>query len=129
MLDIPARVAEAVSGSSARHLRIEVRCLIERRGDFWQAFTLEFGLAVQASSLREAKQKLDRVIQSYVYDALTGEDREHAEILLSRKATLNIFIRYHFYKLLSRVRANSDGPKEHKVYSEPLALEPKICST
>lgn len=133
MLDISARVAPADSGSRdgagarTRHLRIDVRCLIEHRGDQWQGFTLEFGLAVQASSLREAKQKLEQIIQSYLYDALVGEDRDHAEILLARRATFNVYARYHFYKMLSRIRKGSDGEQQHKVYSSPLSLEPKLC--
>jgi len=39
-----------------------IRCLAERRGNQWQAFTLELGLATQADTLPEAKEKLESMI-------------------------------------------------------------------
>src|SRR5438132_89006 len=60
---------------------------VERRGNQWQAFSLEFGLAAQGDTREEVESKLDSMIDSYLYDALEGEDREHAYELLTRRAT------------------------------------------
>lgn len=76
-----------------------VHCLIERVGDQWQAFSLELGLAAQADSAREAAEKLERMVRSYVYDATQGEDKEFAGELLSRRATLNVYMRYYYAML------------------------------
>jgi hypothetical protein len=110
-----------------RYVPVMVRCLIEHRRGAWQAFTLEYGLAVQGDSKEDVKQRLERVIISYVTDALIGEDREHAEILLSRRATLGVYFRYYLYSMLSTLRPGSGGSREHKAYREPLALEPRLC--
>ena len=92
-----------------RELSIFVRCLIERRNGQWQAFTLEFGLAVQGASEDDVKQRLEKVIYSYVYDALIGEDREHAEELLSRRAAAFVYARYYFYRVKSMFKLGGSG--------------------
>lgn len=76
-----------------------VRCVANRVGDQWQAFSLEFGLAAQADTFPLARRKLDEMIRSYLYDALAGEDREHAEELLSRRAPWWAFARYYESRL------------------------------
>jgi hypothetical protein len=103
---------------------LTVRCIAERKGDQWQAFSLEFGLAAQGDSLPEVKQKLDSMIQNFVSDALIGVDREHAHELLTRKATWRVFFKYYVLASLSRITGLLDS-KDHKFYRERLALEPK----
>jgi hypothetical protein len=100
-----------------------IRCLAERKGDQWQAFSLEFGLAAQGDSLPEVKSKLVYMIQTYVTDALIGEDRAHAFELMNRKATWPIYLKYYWTKALSKVTSLVD----RKLYREPLALEPRAC--
>lgn len=63
-----------------------IRCLALREGDQWVAVCLPFDLAVQAESLPEVREKLDEQIRSYLEDALVGQDRAHAEYLLTRRA-------------------------------------------
>ena len=106
--------------------RLLVRCLVERKGDQWQAFSLEFGLAVQGDSMVEVRRKLESMIESYVHDALVGEDREHASELLARKATWRIFARYYFYWAILHIAKNFiKDSRDCAVYCSPLALEPK----
>lgn len=104
-------------------LGLTIRCIVERRSDQWQAFSLEFGLAAQGDSMPDAKRRLDSMIRSYVHDALVGEDREHAHELLTRRATWPVIFRYYLCSVLCK----SDGAKsDHgSVYRDPIPLEPK----
>lgn len=106
--------------------RLVVRCLLQHKGDQWQAFTLEFGLAAQADSDREAREKLERMLVSYLRDALTGEDREHAYELLSRKATWQVFLKYHLVWILSHIAGFGGRPHDGggTIYREPLPMQP-----
>jgi hypothetical protein len=111
--------------------RFSVRCLIEKRGDVWQAFTLEYGLAVQGDSAEDVRRRLDNVLCSYVHDAVFGDDREHAEDLLMRGPTREVYIKYYAYRLLShlpRLLSKKSVGLEARAYSEPLALMDGICS-
>lgn len=117
-----------ISEPIRRHVPILVRCLIEHTGDQWQAFTLEYGLAVQGSSLNDVKRRLESATKSYLYDSLVGEDRDHADSLLSRKATADVYFRYYRTRLLSYLGFYSSGSDDHKTYRAPLALEPRLCS-
>lgn len=105
-------------------LRLVVRCLAQKQDAQWQAFSLEFGLAAQADSFAEVKRKLDAMIQDYLYDALVGEDREHACALLSRRAPWWVFARYYYARIISSARdsMNGDGLR---TFGEPWGLEPK----
>jgi hypothetical protein len=110
------------------HVPILVRCLIEHKGKVWQAFSLEFGLAVQGESEKEVRHRLETVINSYIYDALVGEDREHAEELMSRRATGVVYLKYFFQKIVAKFRSNHHGWHDGEAYRESLALEPRLCS-
>jgi hypothetical protein len=107
-------------------IHLVIRCLLEQSGDQWQAFSLEFGLAAQGESVQEVKRKMESMIESYVLDALVGEDREHAyELLVLRKARWPIFFRYYLAWAASHVVVL--GTKFGMIYREPVPLEPKHC--
>ncbi len=106
--------------------RLVIRCLLERSGDQWSAFTLEFGLAVQGDSAEEVRRKLEHMIQSYLLDALIGQDREHAHELLRRNATWGVYLRYYWASICSTL-AGVFHQSEHGggiVYREPIPLKP-----
>jgi hypothetical protein len=109
--------------------RLLVRCLVERKGDQWQAFSLEFGLAVQGDSMVEVRRKLESMIESYVHDALVGEDREHAyDLLACRKATWRVFLRYYSVWALTQIAhviKFMAAPKDGMIYHESLPLQPQ----
>lgn len=112
-----------------RYVSIFVRCVIEHRGGVWQGFTLEYGLAVQGISARDVQERLERMILSYVSDALIGEDRDNAEYLLSRRAHWSVYAKYYMTKARDFFdRREDNGSKDHRAYREPLALEPRLCS-
>jgi hypothetical protein len=117
-----------VSEPIRHHVPVLVRGFIEHRNGQWQGFSLEYGLAVQGTSLNDVKRRLEKQIASYLFDALVGEDREHAEALLSRRATASVYFRYFMYKAMGRFRSDHDGSREHRAFRTPLALEPRLCS-
>jgi predicted RNase H-like HicB family nuclease len=100
-----------------------LRCFAERKGNQWQAFCLEFGLAAQADTLEEARRKLDDMICSYVEDATVGADRAFGADLLSRGAPLLDWIKYYFYA--ARKRLLRHGVPQQ--FREVLPLHPGKC--
>jgi len=103
-------------------INLVLRCYGEQKAGGWQAFCIDLNLAVQGKSAEEVKRKLIEQIESYLYDALVGEDREYASQLLSRKAPLHFRVKYHFYKLLCKI----DGAKENicQILDFPMPLKP-----
>jgi hypothetical protein len=101
-----------------------IHCLAERKQGYWQAFSLEFGLAVQADTLPDAKRRLESMIVSYVYDALVGEDREHASDLLNRKATWSVYAKYYLADAFSYANRIWGASKDRIVFNEPVPLHP-----
>jgi hypothetical protein len=107
--------------------RFVIRILAEHKDDQWQAFSLELGLAAQADTLAEVKHKLESMIRDYLLDALEGEDREHAYDLLSRKATWQVYVKYHFGSVISHLGRIAGKSKDRVIYDKTLPLEPKFC--
>jgi hypothetical protein len=112
---------------SVSPIKLVVRCVAQSVDESqWQAFSLEFGLAAQADSFVEARSKLDGMIQDYLYDALVGEDREHAAELLSRKAPWWVFARYYYADLLAGIGAvihRSKRTRRLKTFGEPWGVD------
>jgi hypothetical protein len=106
--------------------RFVIRIVAERKNNQWQAFSLELGLAAQADTLPEVKRKLESMICSYLFDALGGEDREHAFELLSRKATWQVYAKYHLCSAISHIGKIWGRSKDHVIYNKMLPLEPKL---
>jgi hypothetical protein len=100
-----------------------VRCVANKSGDQWQAFSLEFGLAAQADTFALARRKLEGMIHSYLYDALVGEDREHAEELLSRRAPWWVFVRWYESRIRGAMRHRS---RNVLAFREPWGFAPQL---
>lgn len=100
-----------------------VRCLAERHDGVWQAFCLDFDLAVQGDSLKDVKQKLHAQIAEYVYDALAGEDQRYARHLLRRTAPWHMYLKWHFYHMLGKLRL---AKRRFTTFDEISPLRP-IC--
>ena len=99
-----------------------VRCYAEQLDGQWQAFCLDLSLAAQADSYDEAKAKLLSMIGEYVHDAVSGEDKEFAAELLSRKAPLRYWAKFYAYCAMYRLGVIRDGMK--KFFCQPMPLEP-----
>lgn len=90
----------------------------------WSLINLEFSLAAQADTFEEAKAILESQIREYVNDALTGEDRDHAFVLLHRRAPFKYFVKFwlgkHFPSLLTMFVAGQQGHEQ--AFEEPMPL-------
>ena len=100
-----------------------LRCYANKHGDQWQAFCIDLCLAVQGDSFPAVKQKLDRMMIEYVYDALAGEDLEFADQLLNRKAPFEQIATYHWIRFMHRIGIFRDGI--HKLFKVPISLVPQ----
>lgn len=69
---------------------------VEQQGGQFTAVCVNLGLAAQGSSKESATSKLGKQIESYIYDAERGIDKEFKGQLLSRKATLMQILKYHY---------------------------------
>jgi hypothetical protein len=97
-----------------------LRCYGEKKGEIWQAFCLDLNLAAQGNSFTEVRAKLYCQIESYLYDAIEGEDKQYAEQLLNRKAPLYFWIKYYAYKLINEVRQAKHGIRT--IFNEVVPL-------
>lgn len=100
-----------------------LRCYINKKGDQWQAFCIDFCLAAQGESLPEVKNKLKSMISEYLYDALVGEDREFANQLLKRKAPFKQIATYHYYAFMHHIGLFRDGMRT--MFKLPMPLVPQ----
>ncbi|TAN46690.1 MAG: DUF1902 domain-containing protein [Methylococcaceae bacterium] len=96
-----------------------VKCYAEQEQDYWVAVCLDFNLASQGDSFEEVKAKLESMITDYVYAALAGEDKPYAAQLLSRRAPLSSWLKYHLIKL-KIILLHSAG----RVFNETMPLIP-----
>lgn len=99
-----------------------LRCFAERKDGAWQAFCLDFDLAAQGESFDEVKAKLESMIAEYVYDALAGDDRDHAEQFLSRRAPFALWARFYLIKVRYALHLAQNGVK--RLFTEPVPLVP-----
>lgn len=97
----------------------------ESKDGYWQAFCLDFDLAVQGDSFEDVKRKMDSMISEYVHDALVGEDKEHAAQLLTRRAPLSLYLKYYLISMHVSLHHAKNGVK--RLLNEPVPLTPKQC--
>lgn len=106
-----------------------LRCYAERKHGIWQAFCIDLNLAAQGDSFEEVRKKLEDMVFEYVYDAVAGEHREHAEYLLNRKAPLYFRAKWHFARAASRIarlqRLVMRWCDQLTTFKEPLPLLPQ----
>lgn len=100
-----------------------LRCYANKDGDQWQAFCIDFCLAAQGNSAQEAQEKLFNMIAEYLYDAMAGEDKEYADQLLTRKASLMQIMTYYFYKIMFKFHLFKNGV--HVLFKAPVPMVPQ----
>lgn len=88
---------------------MKVRCMTEYDNEVhqWVAMSLEFGLAAQADTESEAKQKLIAQITDYFEEAFGNSFQEQ---LLNRKAPFSWYIHYYWLVLKNSCRRNEKSP-------------------
>ena len=100
-----------------------IRCVALREGDQWVAVCLPYSLCAQASTLKEAKNKLHDQIHEYLYDALCGQDRKHASYLLARKAPMKYWAIYFLARVLGQIKIKSHA----RIFKEYMPVAPMAC--
>jgi hypothetical protein len=115
----------AKGSETVRPRQLILDCYFEREGDQWLGFCLDFTLVTQAATLEEAKRKLAAQIYEYVYDAVAGDDREHASALLKRRAPFRYRVKFHLALLLQRIRHHNG--RRRKAEHTPMPLIPTAC--
>ena len=99
----------------------KLRCYAERQAPgLWVALCLDFDLAAQGESFQDVRTRLDAMIDDYVEDALTGEDRAHAPSLLNRRAPWRYWLRYYWFALVRTIRRRP--VRDHRTFREALHL-------
>ncbi|MBS1169543.1 MAG: hypothetical protein H6R01_461 [Burkholderiaceae bacterium] len=88
----------------------------------WVLVCLDFSLASQADTLEEAKKNLEDQIKEYVFDALIGEDREHARELMFRRAPIKYYIKWWCGALKARIFGKGDNGQSS--FCEPIPMAP-----
>lgn len=68
---------------------------------------LDFSLAAQADSLKEAKAKLFAQIDSYLRDA-HGVDSAHASRLLRRSAPLGYWLQFYYFRFVRLLKRSNE---------------------
>lgn len=83
-------------------------CVIEGRGDQWEAACLDLDIAVAGSSFDGAKHDLEKAVGLYVHAALeeAPADRER---LLTRRAPIGLRIRALFHLIRNVLARGSSG--------------------
>lgn len=104
-----------------RARKLLLRVYGERSGGQWSLVSLDFALAAQADTLEEAKTLLESQIAEYVTDALVGDDKAHAEELLSRRAPLKYWVKYGIARIIQKINGSKNGDRAFK---ETMPLVP-----
>ena len=73
----------------------------------WEAFSLDFDIAVHAMTFDEVKSTLQHAVASYVQDAMK-EAEPHRSRLLNRRAPLSVRLRWGWRFFLETVRDRRD---------------------
>ena len=100
-----------------------VRCIAFREGDQWVGICLNFDLAVQGKNFKEVRTKLDSQIHTYVLEALAGQDRQHADVLLERRAPLRYWAMYYGLMFVHKLGITLRKDKARE-YRSPMPLAP-----
>lgn len=77
------------------------------QADDWEAFCLDFDIAVHAKTFDEAKDRLQRAVASYIEDA-TKEAEPHRSRLLNRRAPLWVRLMWGWRFFVEAVRDRRD---------------------
>jgi predicted RNase H-like HicB family nuclease len=80
---------------------LTIRSYITKQDGLWVGVCIDLSLATQADSLEECRHQLEEQIESYLFDAIEGEDKEFSEQLLNRRAPLSQVLCYHMFSLLA----------------------------
>lgn len=100
---------------------IKVRCFIHSSEGLYVAHCIDLGLACQAESMQEAREKLDAMIRDYllrVSEIARDGDMKAAQQLLNRKSPTSILALYRYCQL--RIAIHSGVESMFRTWRESL---------
>jgi predicted RNase H-like HicB family nuclease len=93
------RLGRLAGGHRMERDEIYVRCYAHRDDDgSWFAICLDLNLYSRGDTYREARDKLEGIMQQYVDEAFSA-DREHIRDLIPRRAPLRYWLLYAYAAL------------------------------
>ena len=98
-----------------------LHCFAEKSEGQWTAMCLDFSLAAQGATAEEAIKGLHSQLRSYLHDAFEGEDQEHRQELLSRRAPASMWV--HYYLVKARYMLNK---LTHNTHRKERVFNPKV---
>jgi len=110
-----------------RPRQLLVRCYAEKKSAYWVAICLDFTLAAQGDTFEQARALLDMQIREYIFDMMAGEDRPHAQYLLTRSAPARYWAKYYLARLIGWLFRRGDKPRSHKPFEEVMPMVPALC--
>jgi len=108
-----------------KKLPMQFRCYakLDKSSGQWSVVCIDLSLAAQADSFQEAKIKLHEMVTEYLEDAFVGPDRQHAAMLLNRKAPFGQVLYYHALSLKARfLGRKSVAAKSFRDHVAPTAF-------
>lgn len=90
-------------------MRKILHCYAEGQGDRWEAFCLDFDLAVQGTSFRDVFDKLQDQIGLYVEGVMALPEAERAR-MLNRRAPLGEWLRVTWRTIFSKLLSEKKRP-------------------
>lgn len=87
---------------------------------------MEFGLAAQADTKRDAILKLEEQLRAYVLEAVTVH-RDFAPQLLSRRAPMSLYVRYYAIRVVQKLHSAIESNRA-MAFWEAMPLAPAACA-
>ena len=87
-----------------------IRCYAEGRPGHWEAFCLDFDLAVQGKSFHDVYSKLNEQLELYVEGVAALPAAERAR-LINRRAPFSSWLRVSLIVLLSNLGRSQNRPE------------------
>lgn len=89
------------------------RCIAHGRNGDWEAFCIDFDIAVQGRTLEEVKQALSEAICTYVEQAM-AESPADRQRLLNRRMPLLTRIQLYWPFLVNALFPRKKGSRDHQ---------------
>lgn len=99
---------------------IKLRCFAKKTGNQWVAMCIDLSLAAQDEDANVAIEKLHKQIESYMFDIIEGDEKEHFRELFPRKSPLEFRVEYQFARLASKISHIFKPDNSKRFYVEPF---------
>lgn len=98
-----------------RGARMVVQCAAQGTNDSWEAFCIDFDLAVQGSSFEEVRDSLNKAIVMYIEAAVAEKNREDRVRLLTRRAPFWVRMKWAMRGVRAMLKNRKPGDPHQEV--------------